>query len=73
LDYELWVDNQTYVSWTQGTTQGYYPAVPPYPRGTQGVLEILLQEDLTGIELTLRARNAVGHGSFGDDIIGQFC
>ncbi len=74
LDYELWVDNQTYESWSQGFTQGFYPGVPAAPYGSAtGQWYLNIQEDLTGIEVTLRARNAIGYGPLAVEVIGQYC
>ncbi len=74
LDYQLWVDNQTYESWVQGISQGYYPDAPAAPSGgSDGTWSLRVPEDLTGIEVTLRARNAIGYGPLAVEVIGQYC
>jgi hypothetical protein len=73
LEYELWVDNTPYLDWVQGVTQGYYPDVPPSDFNQQGQILIQIPEDVTGLDVTVRARNAVGWGPLAADVVGQFC
>jgi hypothetical protein len=74
LGYDLWVDNTPYMEWVQGETQGFYPNVPAslVPNsGGQWRLEI--PEDVTGLDVSIRAYNAIGFGALSNDVVGQYC
>ena len=71
LDYEVWVDNTPLDEYVPGaivTGPANDPNSPP------GSLTITVEgEDFDGLNVSVRARNAIGYGPLAADVVGQVC
>ena len=71
LDYEVWVDNNP--------LDDYVPAAvvtgPVYdPNSAAGSLTITVEgESFDGLDVSVRARNAIGYGPLAADVVAQVC
>jgi hypothetical protein len=72
LGYEVWVDNTSlddFVSSQVFVTQPVYD-----PNSPAGSLTITVEgEDFSGLDVSVRARNAIGYGPLAAGVIAQAC
>lgn len=72
LDYEVYVDNDT-VDAFAGEQYAFTGPVND-PNSPAGSLTITFEDlDFAGLDVTVRARNAIGYGPFAADVVAQVC
>jgi hypothetical protein len=71
LDYEIWVDNAPLDDYAQGAVV----TGPVYdPNSPAGSLTITVEgESFDGLDVSVRARNAIGYGPLAADVVAQVC